>query len=56
MNKIERAIYDAEVYLNEAERKSMLLLREIEVRKAGLESLRAIRDAKDIPHEEKPKN
>lgn len=53
MNKIERAIYDAEMHLKEAQRKSMLLLKEIEVRKENLETLISINDNKQIPNEVK---
>ena len=53
MNKIERAIYDAKLYLKDSELQSQLLLREIKVRKEHLETLEAIQRDKSIPHQEK---
>lgn len=52
MNKIERAIYDAKLHLKEAEKQSMILLAEIKVRKAHLETLELIENDKSIPHQE----
>ena len=55
MNKIERAIYDTKLRLEDLKRRRMLLIAEINSFEEHLETLEIIERNKSIPHIEVPK-
>ena len=50
MNKIERAIYEAKLELQELERENYGLIAKLKMKREQIESLEAIAQDKSIPH------
>jgi hypothetical protein len=55
MNKIERAIYDTKLHLNNLKQDKIILQAEISAFQKQLESLESIERNKSIPHQEDTK-
>ena len=55
MNKIERAIYDTKLRLEDLKRQRMILIAEINAYQEHLETLEVIEKNKSIPYEENEK-
>ena len=52
MNKIERAIYDTKLHINNLEEQNRILIAKISAYKDQLNVLENIKDDKSIPHHE----
>ena len=50
MNKIERAIYDVKLHIQDKERQVLIANSELKVLKQQLDTLEKINDDKSIPH------
>jgi hypothetical protein len=50
MNKIERAIYDTKLHIDNFEREKLIIDSKIQAFKDMLKTLEAIESSKDIPH------
>ena len=50
MNKMERAIYDVKLHINDKERQVLIADSELKVLKKQLDTLEKINDDKSIPH------
>lgn len=55
MNKIERAIYDTKLRLEDLKRQRMILIAEINAYQEQIETLEVIKNNKSIPYEESEK-
>lgn len=50
MNKIERAIYDTKLHLDNLKQSRMIIIAEIQAYEKQLDALEAINNNKSIPH------
>ena len=55
MNKIERAIYDTKLHLDNLKQDRMIIMAEIQAYEKQLDALNAINNNKSIPHIESDK-
>jgi len=55
MNKIERAIYDTKLHLDNLKQDRMIIMAEIQAYEKQLDTLNAINNNKSIPHIESDK-
>lgn len=56
MNKIERAIYDTKLHLDNLKQDRMIIMAEIQAYEKQLDTLNAINNNKSIPHIEVNEN